>query len=158
MTTVVTIEELVKAYHALIDHEYKMYEQAGKRLDAVKTEKEQACRVIMVTLDCDMKKAERILRILNDRGYIIWLGDATLRTIHMDLAYRISNIRVAYGGTRYPLETRMIIKSEELPRFDDVSFEKLLEIIRDEKIYNALKYALYRDCLLYTSPSPRDRG
>ena len=54
---------------------------------------------------------------------------------------------------------RVSILSEALPYIQSFSGRKIVvkyggSIMEDEK----LKEAFFRDCLLYTSPSPRDRG
>ena len=134
-------DELVEAYHALIDLEKEKYEKSNERLEDAWFTLDEALRIISNTLSKSMSEAKRIFDGLSNRGFIVGLGDDRYRTLHFDIAYRASNITIEYGSLRYPLEARIYVRDEEIPRFDDHKFEELRDVVEPE-IYEILEYAL----------------
>jgi len=136
-------DELVEAYHALIDLEKERYEKGNERLEDVWFTLDEALRVISKALSKSMSDAEKIFNELFDRGFIVIIGNNRYRTLHFDIAYRASNITIKYGSLRYPLEARIYVRDEEIPRFDDHKFEELRNTVELE-IYEILEYALFK--------------
>ena len=134
----------VTAYHSLIESEYEKYKNAEERIEAAVLTKTEAIGKIRTALGISEEEAIKILKELNNNGFIVNLGGEKLRTLHFDLAYRISNIKIEYGTLRYPLETKIYVRNEEIPSFKDHKFEEIKEFIPPE-IYPILKHALYKD-------------
>lgn len=132
------IHKIVEAYHALIDLEYKKYDRT-KNLSDAKFSEEEAIRA----LGNIVSDPKSVLKELVDRGFIVDLGDY-YRTLHFDVAYRAANIRIQYDTGRYPLEAKVFVDEEPLPEWRDHKFEELKDVIKDENIYSALAYALYK--------------
>jgi len=147
-----SIDELVNAYHALIELEKENYEKSNERLEDVRFTLDEALGTISNTLSKPVSEAKRIFDELFNRGFIISLGSNRYRTLHFDIAYRASNITIEYGSLRYPLEARIYVRDEEIPRFDDHKFEELRDIIEPE-IYGILEYALFKG----VNPREEDR-
>jgi len=145
-------DELVEAYHALIDLEKEKYEKSKERLENVSFTLDEAIRIISNASSKSVSDAEKIFNELFDRGFIVSIGNNRYRTLHFDIAYRASNITVEYGSLRYPLEARIYVRDEEIPRFDDHRFEELRNIVEPE-IYKNLEYALFKEI----NPSEEDR-
>lgn len=139
---VLDINDLVRAYHALIDLEREKYEKNNQCLEVAWFRLNEALGVISSVLSKRKEYARRVFDKLCDEGFIVNLGDDRYRTIHFDVAYRVSNITVEYGSLRYPLEARIFVRDEELPRFDDHRFEELRDVV-DFDIYEILKFALF---------------
>ena len=137
------METLSSAYHSLIDCEYEKYCR-NMRIEEAYLTKQEAISTISSFLRCDKQKAEEILNLLIKQGFIVINGEETLRTIHFDLAYRISNITIEYGSLRYPLETKVYVRNEEIPNFNDHKFNEIEEFIPKE-IYQLIRHALYKD-------------
>jgi len=112
-------DELVEAYHALIDLEKEKYEKSKERLENVSFTLDEAIRIISNASSKSVSDAEKIFNELFDRGFIVSIGNNRYRTLHFDIAYRASNITIEYGSLRYPLEARIYVRDEEIPRFDD---------------------------------------
>jgi len=134
----------VIAYHSLIESEYEKYKKAEERIEAVILTKAEAMNKIGAALKVADQEALKILDDLDKSGFIINLGEGKIRTLHFDLACRISNIKVQYGTLRYPLETKIYIRDEEIPSFEDHAFREIKEFIPPE-IYPILKHVLYKD-------------
>ena len=134
----------VIAYHSLIESEYDKYRDFEERVEAAILTKDEAISKIRVALKITDQEALKILDDLDKSGFIVNLGDGRFRTLHFDLACRISNIKIQYGTLRYPLETKIYIRDEEIPSFEDHAFEEIKEFIPPE-IYPILKHALYKD-------------
>ena len=146
------INELVEAYHALIDLENEKYEKSNERLENTWFTLDEALGVISSTLSKSTNDAREIFNELSSRGFIIELGENRYRTLHFDIAYRASNITIAYGSLRYPLEAKVYVRDEEVPKFDDHRFEELRSIVEPE-IYEILEYALFKGI----NPKEKDR-
>jgi len=138
------IENLVDVYHALIDLEREKYERSGKKLEGVWFTKDEALQFLMNNLQLNFNVAKNIFDELLGRGFIISLGGNCYRTLHFDIAYRASNITIQYGSLRYPLEAKIFIYDEEIPRFNDHKFDELREIIEPE-IYEILEFGLSKE-------------
>ena len=132
---------LVEPYHALIDLEYEKYSAGGEDLSKAKFSKSEAVRQFTVKLGINLSEAEATFERLLNSGFIVAIGENSFRTLHFDLAYRISNIRVAYDSIRYPLEAKVYIKDEGMPNFSAIPFEQLEEILPKE-IYTILEESL----------------
>lgn len=143
---------LIEAYHALIDLEYEKYRKSNERFEDAWFTFDEALRVISNTLSKSSSEARKVLDELSKRGFIVEFGDDKYRTLHFDVAYRVSNITIEYGSLRYPLEARIYIKDEEIPKFDDYKFKDLKSLV-DLEIYEILEFALSRD----VNPREKDR-
>ena len=146
------IDELVEAYHVLIDLEREKYEKNNERLEDAWFTLNEALKVISNALTKSTSEARKVFTELFNRGFIVDLGNNRYRTLHFDIAYRASNITIEYGSLRYPLEARIYVRDEEIPRFDDHKFEELKDIVEPE-IYEILEYALFRGI----NPKEKDR-
>ncbi len=135
---------LIEAYHALIDLEYEKYKRCNERLEDAWFTFDEALRIISSTLSKPISEARIIFDRLSRKGFIVELGDDRYRTLHFDVAYRVSNITIEYGSLRYPLEARIYVRNEEIPKFDDYKFEDLKSLV-DPEIYEILEFALSRD-------------
>jgi len=134
----------VTAYHSLIESEYEKYKNAEERIEAAVLTKAEAIGKIRAVLGVGDEEATRILEELDENGFIVNLGQEKLRTLHFDLAYRVSNIKIEYGTLRYPLETKIYVRDEEIPSFADHKFEEIKNFIPSE-VYPILKHVLYKD-------------
>jgi len=147
-----SIDELVEAYHALIDLEKEKYERRKERLEDVWFTRDEALRTISNTLSKPASEAEGIFNALLEKKFVISLGNGKYRTLHFDIAYRASNITIEYGSLRYPLEAKIYVRDEDIPRFDDHKFEELKNIVEPE-IYEILEHALSKN----VNPREEDR-
>ncbi len=147
-----TINELVNAYHSLIDLEKEKYEKSNERLEETWFTLNEALAKISNTLSKSLEHAEKIFYELFNRGFIVDLGNGKYRTLHFDIAYRVANITVEYGSLRYPLEAKIYVRDEEIPRFDDHKFDELKDFIEPE-IYKILEFALAK----HINPRETDR-
>ena len=134
----------VTAYHSLIESEYTKYKNAEERIEAAFLTKAEAINKIRAALGASDKEALKTLEELSKNGFIVNLDQEKIRTLHFDLAYRISNIKIEYGTLRYPLETKIYVRDEEIPSFEDHKFEEIKNFIPQE-IYPILKHVLYKD-------------
>lgn len=133
------ISALVESYHALIDFEYERYDKTKNISDAKFTE-DDAIEILKKI----SPNPKAILEELIKRGFVIDLGDC-YRTLHFDVAYRATNIRIQYETTRYPLEAKVILDDEPLPEWRDHNFEELKDIVNDDVVYSVVTYALYAE-------------
>jgi hypothetical protein len=140
--------ELVKsaalAYHSLIDREYEKYKGSEKRIEEAYLTISEAINATSSRLKCDENEAKNLLESLIKKGFIVFNGENKIRTLHFDVAYRVSNITIEYGSLRYPLETEIYVRDEKIPSFTDHSFDEISSFIPPE-IYPLIKHALYKD-------------
>jgi len=134
----------VTAYHSLIDLEYQKYKDAEERMQAAVLTKDEAINKIRIALGTNDEEANKILEDLNKKGFIVNLDHGKIRTLHFDIAYRASHIKIEYGTLRYPLETKVFVRDEEIPSFEDHKFDDIRDFVPDD-IYPILKHALYQD-------------
>ncbi|RLF03253.1 MAG: hypothetical protein DRJ59_01210 [Thermoprotei archaeon] len=146
-----TEDEIVNAYHALIDLEYRKYVNGNERLEDSWYSYNEAIGTISSSLSKPPTEAREVFRELLERGFIVEAGDDRYRTLHFDIAYRASNIRIEYGSLRYPLEAKVYVRDEEIPRFDDHPFAALRNLV-DPEVYEVLEYAMFKNV------NPRERG
>ena len=137
-------DEIVNAYHALIDLEYRKYVNSNERLENAWHNYNEAIGIIASRLSKSPRDAEEIFQRLLEKGFIVKVGDDRYRTLHFDIAYRASNIRIEYGSLRYPLEAKVYVRDEEIPRFDDHAFITLRDLM-SPKVYEVLEYAMFKD-------------
>ncbi|MEB3755806.1 MAG: DEAD/DEAH box helicase [Caldisphaeraceae archaeon] len=143
---------LIEAYHALIDLEYEKYKRSNESLENAWFTRDEALRVISNALSIPISGAKNVIDKLFEKRFIIELGENRFRTLHFDVAYRASNITIEYGSLRYPLEARIYVRDEEIPKFDDYKFNDLESLI-DHEVYKILEFALSRD----VNPREKDR-
>jgi len=146
-----TEDEIVNAYHALIDLEYRKYVNSNERLEDSWYSYNEAIGTISSHLSKSPTEAGEVFRELLERGFIVRVGEDKYRTLHFDIAYRASNIKIEYGSLRYPLEAKVYVRDEEIPRFDDHPFAALRDLV-DPEVYEVLEYAMFKDC------NPRELG
>lgn len=138
------MKNIALAYHSLIDREYEKYRRSEERIEEAYLTVSEAINAITSCLKCDANEAKNLLDTLTEMGFIIFNGEDKIRTLHFDVAYRISNITIEFGSLRYPLETKIYVRDEKIPSFTDHSFDEILSFIRPE-IYPLIKLALYKD-------------
>jgi len=138
------VKNIALAYHSLIDREYEKYRRSEERIEEAYLTVSEAINAITSCLKCDANEAKNLLDTLTEMGFIIFNGEDKIRTLHFDVAYRISNITIEFGSLRYPLETKIYVRDEKIPSFTDHSFDEILSFIRPE-IYPLIKLALYKD-------------
>lgn len=138
------MEKLTLAYHSLIDHEYEKYKRSNERVEEAYLTRLEAIGTISSFLRCDEEEAKNILEALIEKGFIVLNGEDRIRTLHFDVAYRVSNITVEYGSLRYPLETKIYVRNEEIPNFSEHKFDEIAEFIPKE-VYPIIRHVLYKD-------------
>jgi len=138
------VKEIALAYHSIIEGEYEKYKRSNDRIDEAYLTTSEAINAIVSSLKCNSEEAKNLLDILTEMGFIVFNGEEKIRSLHFDVAYRISNITIEYGSLRYPLETKIYVRDEKIPSFSDHSFDELSEFISSE-IYPVIKHALYKD-------------
>jgi len=134
--------QLTQAYHTLIDFEYTKYTQ-NERFEDATLAIDEAKSQIATSLRCSLSEAEKLLQTLVKKGFVVKVSDNKIRSLHFDVAYRSSNITIEYGSLRYPLETKLYIRDEEIPSFDECNFQELKNFIKPF-IYEILEYALLK--------------
>jgi len=135
---------IAQAYHSLIEREYEKYKRNEERIEEAYLNISEAINAITSYLKCDKNEAKNLLNALIKKGFIVFNGENKIRTLHFDVAYRVSNITIKYGSLRYPLETKIYVKDEKIPRFTDHSFDEIASIIPQE-IYPIIKHVFYKD-------------
>jgi len=138
------VKNLVLAYHSLIEREYEKYKGSEERIEEAYLTVLEAINTIASRLKCDVNEAKNLLDTLTKMGFIVFNGEDKIRSLHFDVAYRVSNITIEYGSLRYPLETKIYVRDEKIPSFKDHSFDEIKNFIPRE-IYPIVKHALYRD-------------
>ncbi len=113
----VDINALIDCYHKLIEKEREILESSGWRFDA-------STRLDSGTVYNICGSWTMVSELLR-RKLLIEYPDGTFRTMHFDLIYRLVNVRVTMGGAPVPLEFRVVLKKEELPDFNEKSFDEL---------------------------------
>jgi len=106
---------LKNAYHRILRFEYSKYEEI-KSLQKV--------FFTLSELQEKEKLPDNIIRELQDRGFIVKIGDGKYRSLLMDVAARISDIRIKYGGTKYVLESELTLKPRPFLNWNYVEFDK----------------------------------
>lgn len=104
----------------------------------------EAVDAIASSLNCSREEANNLLEDLIKMGFIVQNGEDRIRSLHFDVAYRVSNITIEYGSLRYPLETKIYVRDEKIPSFTDHSFGEIAEFIPSD-VYPVIKHALYKD-------------
>jgi DEAD/DEAH box helicase domain-containing protein len=138
------MKNIAQAYHALIEREYRKYADSNGRIEEAYLTVSEAIDVIASCLKCDVSDAKNLLEKLIEMGFIVFNGNEKIRTLHFDVAYRVSNITIKYGSLRYPLETKIYVRDEKIPSFTDHSFDEISSFVPSE-IYPIIKHALYKD-------------
>jgi DEAD/DEAH box helicase domain-containing protein len=138
------VKNIAPAYHSLIDREYEKYKGSEERIEEAYLTISEAINAITSRLKCDESEAKNLLESLIKKGFIVFNGENKIRTLHFDVAYRVSNITIEYGSLRYPLETKIYVRDEKIPSFTDHSFDEISSFIPPE-IYPLIKHALYKD-------------
>jgi ATP-dependent helicase YprA (DUF1998 family) len=123
--------------------EYQKYLAATEDLSKAKFTREEAIDNFQRILRMSFKNSEEAFDRLLSEGFLVHVGSGYYRTLHFDLAYRASHIRIHYDTMRYPLEAKVYVRDEGLPNFTDVKFERLKEIAADE-IYTVLEESLLK--------------
>jgi len=89
------LSELRESYHKLIQYEYDKFKRIGKLGEVHSTYNE-----IVQNLGIRPK----VISELQNRGFLVSLDKNLFRSLLFDVAFRISDIRIQYGGTKYVLE------------------------------------------------------
>jgi DEAD/DEAH box helicase domain-containing protein len=138
------MKNIALAYHSLIEREYEKFERNEERIEKAYLTISEAIDTITSCLKCSMNDAKNLLDALIKKGFIVFNGEDKIRTLHFDVAFRISNITIEYGSLRYPLETKIYVRDEKIPSFADHPFDEISGFIPPE-IYTIIKHALYKD-------------
>jgi DEAD/DEAH box helicase domain-containing protein len=138
------MKNIALAYHSLIEREYEKFERNEERIEEAYLTISEAIDTITSCLKCSMNDAKNLLDALIKKGFIVFNGEDKIRTLHFDVAFRISNITIEYGSLRYPLETKIYVRDEKIPSFADHLFDEISGFIPPE-IYTIIKHALYKD-------------
>jgi len=138
------MKNIALAYHSLIDREYEKYRGSKERIEEAYLTVPEAINTIISCVRCSREEAKNLLDALIKMGFIVSNGEDKIRSLHFDVAYRVSNITIEYGSLRYPLETKIYVRDEKIPSFTDHSFEEIAEFVPPE-IYPIIKHALYKD-------------
>lgn len=140
----VYVKTIALAYHSLVEREYEKYRRSEERIEEAYLTTSEAINAIVSGLKCSVKEARNLLNILTKMGFMVLNGKDKIRSLHFDVAYRVSNITIEYGSLRYPLETKIYVKNEKIPSFTDHLFDELSNLAPPE-IYPIIKHALYKD-------------
>jgi len=140
----VPMKNVALAYHSLIEHEYEKYKRSEERIEEAYLTISEAINAITSYLKCSVNEAKNLLDTLTKMGFIVFNGEDKIRSLHFDVAYRVSNITIEYGSLRYPLETKIYVRDEKIPSFADHSFDEISDFVPSE-IYPIIKHALYKD-------------
>jgi len=138
------MKKLALAYHSLIEREYEKYRRSKERIEEAYLTIPETIDTMVSCLKCDLNEARKLLDTLNKMGFIVFNGKDKIRSLHFDVAYRISNLTVEYGSLRYPLETKIYVRDEKIPSFTDHRFNELADFLPPET-YHIIKYVLYKD-------------
>ena len=129
-------EVLRNSYHTIIKSlEYEKYKKR-KKLDRVWFTKEEVERLGIST---------DVFQTLLKKGFIVRIGENKFRSLLMDVAFRASDIRIKWKGTKYVLESKLKLEKRPFLHVNAVKFEetdkdflklkeKVLEILEDEKL------------------------
>lgn len=121
----VQLPELRNAYHKILRFEYSKYE---------KTRKLQHVYFTLPEVQNATKLSENITKELQKRGFLVHIGNGKFRSLLMDVAFRASDIRIKYEGTKYVLESDLTLKSRPFLKWDYVRLNKVEEKIETLKI------------------------
>jgi DEAD/DEAH box helicase domain-containing protein len=132
------------AYHSLIECEYEKYKRNKERIEEAYLTESEAINAIVSCLKCSLSDAKNLLDTLIKMGFVVFNGKDKIRSLHFDVAYRVSNITIEYGSLRYPLETKIYVRDEKISSFSDHSFDEISDFVPQE-IYSIIRHALYKD-------------
>jgi DEAD/DEAH box helicase domain-containing protein len=108
------LKYLSNAYHKIIKYEYEKYRKTGKIGDTFLTYEE--IRSLGISDD--------VLSNLIKEGFVIKVSQNLYHSLLMDVAYRASDIRIKYGGTKYVLESSLDLQLRPFCSFEYVNFSK----------------------------------
>ncbi|MGB9760125.1 MAG: DEAD/DEAH box helicase, partial [Thermoproteota archaeon] len=109
------LDELRDAYHKIVKFEYLKYKETNK------------LQQVFFTLSEIQEKegiSQELIKELENLGFVVAIGNDTYRSIIMDIAFRASDIRIKYGGTKYVLESDLALKERPLLGLDYVKFDR----------------------------------
>ena len=87
---------IAQAYHSLIEREYEKYKRNEERIEEAYLNISEAINAITSYLKCDKNEAKNLLNALIKKDFIVFNGENKIRTLHFDVAYRVSNITIKY--------------------------------------------------------------
>ncbi|MEM4141035.1 MAG: DEAD/DEAH box helicase [Nitrososphaeria archaeon] len=120
----IPLSELRKAYHKILQFEFSKYEKTKKLEDAYTTLSE---------LQNELRLSDKLIEELNRLGFIIPIGNIYFRSLLMDIAFRIADIRIKYGGTKYVLESDLTLKKRPFLKWDYLKFNENEEKLKNIK-------------------------
>jgi superfamily II DNA/RNA helicase len=117
-------ESLISCYQDLVLSEYK-------KLEAVKfVFQHPASRLTLREIGEFLSKYAIKIDELLSHGLLITYPDGSFRTLHMDLIYRVVNLRTASWSPKIPLEFKLCEPREEyIPSFEELEFGVLKDIL-----------------------------
>jgi len=121
-------------YHKLIELEYKKLQKSNLRDVFLEAEDLKG-----LSTDFSISDIKKGLEYLYTSGFLLKLESNKLRTLHMDLAVRASDIRVKHGGNKYVFEANLKLKKRPILKNDYVKLlgnshenQEILACIRDK--------------------------
>ncbi|MBC7091237.1 MAG: DEAD/DEAH box helicase, partial [Nitrososphaeria archaeon] len=111
----VQLSELREAYHKIIQLEFSKYEKNKKLQDAY---------ITLSEMQNELRLSDEIIKELGHYGFIISIGNDYFRSLLMDVAFRISDIRIKYEGTKYVLESDLTLKKRPFLKWDYLKFNE----------------------------------
>ncbi len=109
------LELLRQTYHKIIKYEYEKYKKTGKIGNTFLTY-EEICN--------DLGINNEVFWNLLKEGFIVQISQNLYHSLLMDIAYRASDIRIKYGGTKYILESSLELESRPFLNLEYVKFDK----------------------------------
>lgn len=120
-----SLQNLMNAYHKIIKYEYEKYRKFGFKGTWLSKEEIE-----------ELKIPSHILNELINRGFVLEINTKSGVKYHsllMDIAFRASDIRIKYGGTKHVFETALELRENPFQEFNYVLFDR-----HDDKL-NRLK-------------------
>ncbi|MEM2292592.1 MAG: DEAD/DEAH box helicase [Nitrososphaerota archaeon] len=131
------INSIIDCYHDLILSEYEKIKCCDFRLDDARS------RLRSNEVSSIAQKHGLEMEKLLSQGLLIEYPDKTFRTLHMDLIFRIVNVRSASWTPKIPLEFKIPPpRIEYLPSFDEINLERIKEITKSVELTEILCSAL----------------
>ncbi|MEM4483524.1 MAG: DEAD/DEAH box helicase [Candidatus Methanomethylicia archaeon] len=123
-----------ESYHKIVCSEYEKFLRIGDLSKIYLTYDE-----ITKELGVDHRIIDELVR----RGFLVTLDKNTFRSLLMDAAFRISDVRIQYGGTKYVLESNLRLISRPFLNWNYIRFDQPNRDL--ERFKNALKTIIPSD-------------
>ena len=118
-------DSLIDCYHELILYEYKKLKNSDFLFDNADS------RLLTNEVNDIVSKYGFNIEEILSQGLLVRYPDETFRTMHMDLIFRVVNLRAASWSPKIPLEFKIPDpRIENLPSFEEVKLHELKEITK----------------------------